>query len=358
MTETTETTPARSNAHNEKRKARFVAAGVTEADIRFSRAGFVGEGEAECALCDHPIKNLFSLEFARPSGARPRFEPVGSTCITDWIKAMPASPEREAALGRIKEAEKRMRDLKREKEEREAFLSGLDADAARLMRRFDALPDAVREQGDGPLADIAAKVERFGSFRSDRQAGFFARLLKDAERDAGVSRPPTPPTGTPRPTFPIPASTVAAVAAATGRPDLLPAPPASGFPVPACPKCGGPTRLNQSARGPFFGCVNFPNCKCLIPVYVAPAPAPTQLPLPGLDVLDRTVGAIRAADAADAARASAPNYTVPPPPSAERAAAIRDTAARDGAAGRLATGQAPVSLTSAPEDDGDSGLPF
>jgi hypothetical protein len=36
--------------------------------------------------------------------------------------------------------------------------------------------------------------------------------------------------------------------------------------VPNCPKCGAAMKRRESARGAFFGCSNYPNCKGLVPI--------------------------------------------------------------------------------------------
>jgi hypothetical protein len=263
----------RTNAHNEKRKARFVAAGVGVADIKFAFTDFVGEGSSSCALCDHPIENLFRLEFRRPEGAPVVFDPVGCVCITDWVKAMPLSPEREMALLRIKEAEKRMREVKRE---REAVIERADAEKTAiatlenlaeraLMERFGRLPLDKRTD---TLNDIAKSVLRYGSFKSDKQKGFFAARLREAEPGsnprvpvAAPTRPPTPATSAPRPQT------------------LLPTPSVVTY-VPECPKCRGETVVRQSARGPFFGCKNYPNCSSITPIFVPKGQQTLNFPTP------------------------------------------------------------------------------
>lgn len=36
------------------------------------------------------------------------------------------------------------------------------------------------------------------------------------------------------------------------------------IPPPPCSKCGGATSKRTSARGPFFGCKNYPNCRGIV----------------------------------------------------------------------------------------------
>lgn len=280
---------SRTDAHNEKRKARFAAAGVTEKDIRFAVPSFMGESEsgANCTLCDHEIKNLFELEFCRPGEPPISFQPVGCVCITDWVKAMPASPEREAALARIKEAEKLMAQMKAAKKienradsAREKLLSVLTPGDRKEIERYFALPEKLQT---GEVKDIAEKVLKFGSFASKNQRGFFWHRLNEVEERARVlagvvasvnaaplpparpaPRPPTPANAVPRPATPAPAP--------------RPAPPAPPALVPECPLCRGETRSRTSARGPFFGCCRFPECRGIVNAFVA-RPAPGQQPM-------------------------------------------------------------------------------
>ena len=233
---------SRKNAHNEKRMARFTAAGLTDADIQFATATMVGEGETECALCDHGIKYLFALTFERPLtlGGPVRFDPVGSKCITDWFQAFAASPARDAVLDQVKVLE---RALAKERKRMTALLAVADALAgegfeagAAILRRFVACPAARKSE---VASDIALKVMRSGGFVSDKQGSYFESLVTRAER----GERPTPPNGNVRP--PV-----------TSTP--VPPPVAPGS---VCPACDGPMRERNGARGPFLGCCSFPVCR-------------------------------------------------------------------------------------------------
>lgn len=173
------------SAHERKVAERFAARGVGEADLPYAQTAYLGASESNCTLCDHPILHQFLLTFARPSGAAVEFFPVGSNCITTWVKAMPESVERSEALRRVRAAESEMRRQRK-------VLKGLDKagddDGANLMRLYYRLP-ADRRHGasdDDPLSDIGYKVERYGSFASDGQRRFFARLVRGAAREAGI----------------------------------------------------------------------------------------------------------------------------------------------------------------------------
>lgn len=49
-------------------------------------------------------------------------------------------------------------------------------------------------------------------------------------------------------------------------------------PAPKCPKCGSSTVLRTSARGPFYGCSQFPICKSIQPVPVEPVKSKSVKP--------------------------------------------------------------------------------
>lgn len=190
----TKTAKKKFSAHNQKRADRFAAKGITVADMAVARTAYEGDEGGSCCLCDTPIKHRFTLTFAgRPDG-KPDviFEPVGSQCITDWMRALPSCPEVDAALANVKEAE-RARDRavaekkrqERRKAERAAALEEMDEDTAGLMRRFYAVEDhpalaRMTEKDRDALLDIAARVERDYEFRSDRQARYFAVLVREA----------------------------------------------------------------------------------------------------------------------------------------------------------------------------------
>jgi len=184
---------ARRNRFDEKRASRFAAAGIDVADLASAETFYMGEDDgAACCLCDHPIKYCFGITFAnRPGGEDDvTMAPVGSNCITHWMRALPDCPERDAALANVKAAERRRDELvrakrkeERAKRAREKLLATLDEDAAGLMRRYFALDADDSPKGGrwDTARDIGGKVERYRSFTSDRQRRFFAVLLGEAE---------------------------------------------------------------------------------------------------------------------------------------------------------------------------------
>lgn len=103
------------NKHNIKRAEVFKANGLNILDIQYAHPAFSGFGDATCALCDKKhIKWLFSIKFDAPQGlvalakveagidrdAEVTLRPVGSKCITDWLDAVPSTPEKLEALKR------------------------------------------------------------------------------------------------------------------------------------------------------------------------------------------------------------------------------------------------------------------
>ena len=179
--------------HDKKRAARFADRAIGAEDTQYSSTSYVGEGADSCCLCDTKIKYQFRLTFNTPGKAPVVFEPVGSKCITDWMKALPASPERDAAMARVKDAEKVCQRLKREKKaaekaknQRDVVLAALDGDGPALMRRFyaaqDHSPDATRDWATAQ--DIAKRVESHYHFSSDKQQRYFAVVVSKVE--AGI----------------------------------------------------------------------------------------------------------------------------------------------------------------------------
>lgn len=183
------------NAHDRKRAARFAQAGIDATDIATADTSYISPDGGSCSLCDHELKHLFRLTFPAKVVT---FEPVGSQCITDWMKALPPSPERDAALGRVKEAEKEMRRLQAEAKDRETLLERLGDDHGGLMRRYFALPEAAKTD---TLKDIGSRVCRYGAFATPKQAGYFAKCLREAEGSAGPA--PQAPATTGLPADPI-----------------------------------------------------------------------------------------------------------------------------------------------------------
>lgn len=323
-------TTKRKSAHNEKRAARFTAEGLTAPDIRYARASYVGEGEAECSLCDHGIKYLYALTFDRPAaeGGAVRFEPVGSKCITDWFQAMPASPERDAVLAQVADLEREVAAEKRRMRAVEALAESLassgDAADAAVLRRFVACA-AARKSAEA--CDIAAKAVRHGGFASDRQASFFASLVRRAEGEANAVRGAACPacdgpmiarngkrgpflgcTSYPR----CNGTREVAGTASTPRtvaPVGSPAPTApAGAIGPACPDCEGPMRQRNGARGAFYGCAAFPRCRGTRQMHEVASGAAGDQP-----TANEAAGAQRDAEHASAAQGWAARKAPAPP---------------------------------------------
>lgn len=172
--------------HNRKRAARIEAAGVRVDNLLDADTAFVGhndDGTSTCALCDHAIKWLFRLSLNTESGWA-EFEPVGSTCITDWVEALPISSAQSELITRLKLAKGEAAKLKAETRARNALLKQLNEDEAKAVREYWAAPKHVRE--DDTLTDIIFRVEKYRRFASVKQFGFFAgrlqRLLKGSAR--------------------------------------------------------------------------------------------------------------------------------------------------------------------------------
>jgi hypothetical protein len=69
-----------------------------------------------------------------------------------------------------------------------------------------------------------------------------------------------------------------------GKAAPAPSAPTPEIPAPPCNKCGGETAKRTSARGPFFGCKKYPNCKGIVnwddAVKMAAAAPTTPVPPP------------------------------------------------------------------------------
>lgn len=183
--------------HDAKRAQRFVDSGIDVADLAFSETAYIGEGGGTCCLCDTPIKYCFSLAFrSRPGRDDVTMVPVGSQCITDWMRALPDCPEREAALARVKDAERERNRLMRAKQaaerevERRAVarrecVAAFDGPEADIVSRYFDLVDGGRAAEGyarwATLVDIGRRVERYRSFVSGKQAGLFSALVREAE---------------------------------------------------------------------------------------------------------------------------------------------------------------------------------
>lgn len=103
------------NQHNIKRAEVFAANGLNDLDVAYAHPRFNGFGTGTCVLCGQQhLKWLFSIKFDAPSGivalakvgigidreGEVTLSPVGSKCITDWLDAIPETPEKLAALKR------------------------------------------------------------------------------------------------------------------------------------------------------------------------------------------------------------------------------------------------------------------
>ena len=177
--------------HDRKRAERFAARGIGEADLLHAQTAYLGDGGGTCTLCDTGIVHEFLLTFAR-EGEVVEFFPVGSKCITDWMRAMPESVGRSEAIARVKAAEKVMRA---QRKVLKALTDDGDADAANLMRIFFRLPSEVQEDRGAPLGDIGQRVTKYRSFLSDKQRRFFASLVRQAARTHGVDASTLPGSG-------------------------------------------------------------------------------------------------------------------------------------------------------------------
>jgi hypothetical protein len=105
------------NKHNIKRAEVFKAHGLNTLDVQYAHPKFehYTYDEQDCVLCGHRhIKWLFSIKFDAPQGLvalakvaagidRDKevvLSYVGSKCITDWLQALPETPEKLEALKR------------------------------------------------------------------------------------------------------------------------------------------------------------------------------------------------------------------------------------------------------------------
>lgn len=105
------------NKHNIKRAEVFKANGLNILDIQYAHPHFshYARSQQDCILCGHRhIKWLFSIKFDRPQGLvalakvaagidrdnEVTLRYVGSKCITDWLDAVPETPEKLEVLKR------------------------------------------------------------------------------------------------------------------------------------------------------------------------------------------------------------------------------------------------------------------
>lgn len=177
--------------HDRKRAERFAARGIGEADLPSAQTAYLGDGGGACCLCDTKIVHQYLLTFAS-GDATTEFFPVGSKCITDWMRAMPESVERDEAIARVRAAESVMRA---QRKVLKAFEKAEDHDAAKLMRIFFRLPSALQADDSAALGDIGQRVTRYREFKSDSQRRYFASLVRRAARDHGVDASGLPGSG-------------------------------------------------------------------------------------------------------------------------------------------------------------------
>jgi len=101
--------------HNIKRAEALASYGINTLDLPHAKPGFEGYGAGTCALCGKQnLKWLFQIHFDEPQGliALAKIEceidregaitinPIGSSCINDWIDALPETREKLELLKR------------------------------------------------------------------------------------------------------------------------------------------------------------------------------------------------------------------------------------------------------------------
>lgn len=118
------------NAHNLRRADVFAKHGLGDHDVRYAHPAFLGYGEAECILCGKQnLKWNFAIRFDAPDltvalgkiatglvrTEEVTLSVVGSTCINDWLDAVPESTEKLEALKRWDHEMKKMNMAKKKK---------------------------------------------------------------------------------------------------------------------------------------------------------------------------------------------------------------------------------------------------
>jgi len=103
------------NRHNIKRAEALASYGINTLDLPHAKPGFEGYGAGTCALCGKKnLKWLFKIHFEEPQGlialakidceidreGAVTINPIGSSCITDWIDALPETREKLDLLAR------------------------------------------------------------------------------------------------------------------------------------------------------------------------------------------------------------------------------------------------------------------
>lgn len=143
---------------------------------------------------DEDAANLFRIYFRLPAEAVDgalsdigvkviRRGSFASDSQRRYFASLVRTAAREAGLD-----ERQDRQTSAAPKQQQQDVPGADDAERELMCRWRALPEDAR--GEGAMGDIGAKVERFGSFASDKQHNYFKRLVTDAERDAGFAASP------------------------------------------------------------------------------------------------------------------------------------------------------------------------
>jgi hypothetical protein len=137
----------------------------------------VDDAGAECVLCDHPINYLYVLHLNTVEGRAVTFAPVGSSCIRTWADSLPHSEAQAAILARLKVAEEEAEKIKASfrafnAQAKYNHITSEDRDA---LVRFLGAPPAIRSNPF--LSDVAAKVEQYSGWASDRQRGAWLAAL-------------------------------------------------------------------------------------------------------------------------------------------------------------------------------------
>ena len=102
-----------------KRAERLREAGITAKDIVYAHSRYVLEDPSQCVLCDTKIKYQFRLLFDLPGQHEPvNFYPVGSTCIIDWVEALPDSEGKIVFLEDLDEELKKVEAIKKSRKAR------------------------------------------------------------------------------------------------------------------------------------------------------------------------------------------------------------------------------------------------
>ena len=168
----------RAQAFDRKRASRFEAQGARVDNITQATVGLVGKDAAKCALCDHNILWQFVLHLSLSTGRNVTFNPVGSSCIESWADSLPVSDAQRSILEALKLAVEEANEVKARFRSINADVKGgkLSREQGDALIAFWSAPTVVREHEF--LLSVAEAVDRFSSFKSDKQWGSFERVLK------------------------------------------------------------------------------------------------------------------------------------------------------------------------------------